>query len=232
LADTDSFISEVSEEVRRERFYGFLRRYGWLLALVVLLAVGGAAINEFLKARRLAAAEATGDALRAALVTADARMRADLLAELGDAHPGARPLIALAGAGALAESGDPSGASAALLAIAEDGSAPVEYRDLASMLGLGAGSATTDGSVRSAILDRLTEPTSPWSNLAIEQRALDGISASDVESATADLQSLVQGVGLSEGLVARARQLLIAIGGSLPAENPAETGAAVQPADG
>jgi hypothetical protein len=232
LADTDSFISEVSEEVRRERFYGFLRRYGWLIALVVLLAVGGAAINEFLKARRLAAAEATGDALRAALGTADARVRAELLAELEDAHPGARPLIALAGAGSLAESGDQAGASTSLLAIAEDGSAPVEYRDLASMLSLAAGSATADSSVRSAILDRLTAPTSPWSNLAIEQRALDGIAASEVESATADLQSLVQGVGLSEGLVARARQLLIAIGGSLPAETPAEPGAVVQPADG
>jgi hypothetical protein len=232
LSDTDSFISEVSEEVRRERFYGFLRRYGWLIALLVLLAVGGAAINEFMKARRLAAAEATGDALRAALVTADAGTRAQLLADLGDAHPGARPLIALAGAGALAESGDPAGATASLLAIAEVSSAPTEYRDLASLLSLGAGSDNADDSVRGAILERLTASASPWTNLAIEQRALDGIAASDIEAAKTDLQSLVQGVGLSEGIVARARQLLIAIGGSLPAETPAESGAAVQPADG
>jgi hypothetical protein len=232
LSDTDSFISEVSEEVRRERFYGFLRRFGWLIALLVLLAVGGAAINEFIKARRLAAAEATGDALRAALVTADAGTRARLLADLGVAHPGARPLIALAGAGAQAESGDPGGATASLLAIAEDGTAPSEYRDLASLLSLGAGSGNADDNVRGAILDKLTASTSPWSHLAIEQRVLDGIAASDVEAAKTDLQSLVQAVGLSEGIVARARQLLIAIGGSLPAETPAESGAAVQPDDG
>ncbi len=232
MADTDSFISEVSEEVRRERFYGFLRRYGWLIALVVLLAVGGAAVNEILKARRLAAAQATGDALRAALATADAQTRAGLLADLADAEPAARPLIALAGAGALAESGDRTGATASLIAIAEDGSAPNEYRDLASMLSLGAGSDSADSNVRAAILDRLTAPTSPWTKLAVEQRALDGIAASELESAKADLETLVQSVELSEGLVARARQLLIAIGGSLPAAAPVEAGDAVQPADG
>jgi hypothetical protein len=228
LADTDSFISEVSEEVRRERFYGFLRRYGWLIALAVLLVVGGAGLNEWLKARRTAVAEATGDALRTVLVIPDASGRAEQLAELARANPEARPLIALAGAGAQAETGDQTGASASLFAIAEDGSVPLEYRDLAAMLRLGAGGADDDSAVRAAVLERLTALGSPWSHLAMEQRALDGIAASDLDSATADLQSLLQGSGPPEGVVARARQLLIAIGGSLPAE----TGATVQPADG
>jgi hypothetical protein len=228
LSDTDSFISEVSEEVRRERFYGFLRRYGWLIALAILLVVGGAGLNEWMKVRRIAAAEETGDALRSALMIPEARTRAESLTELGQAQPSARPLIAFAAAGALAESGDPSGASSSLFVIAEDGSVPIEYRDLAAMLRLGAGGDADDTSVRGAILDRLTASNSPWNHLATEQRALDGIAAADLESATADLQSLVQAVGLSEGVVARARQLLIAIGGSLPAES----GVAIQPADG
>jgi hypothetical protein len=100
------------------------------------------------------------------------------------------------------------------------------------MLSLGAGSDNAENVVRGAILDRLTASNSPWSHLAIEQRALDRIAASDLEAARADLQALVAAVGLSEGVVARARQLLIAIGGSLPAETPAETGIVVQPADG
>ena len=31
MHDSDSFISEVSEEVRRDRLYAALRRYGWLI---------------------------------------------------------------------------------------------------------------------------------------------------------------------------------------------------------
>ena len=42
MSDTDSFIEEVTEEVRRDRLYGLLRRYGWIAALVIILIGGGA----------------------------------------------------------------------------------------------------------------------------------------------------------------------------------------------
>jgi len=29
MSDTDSFINEVTEEVRRDRLYGMFRRWGW-----------------------------------------------------------------------------------------------------------------------------------------------------------------------------------------------------------
>ena len=64
--ESDSFISEVSEEVRRDRLYAALRRYGWLIAAAGLLIVGGAAVNAWRKARQRAQAEAAGDAMRAA----------------------------------------------------------------------------------------------------------------------------------------------------------------------
>ena len=43
MSDTDSFIDEVNEEVRRDRFYFMLKRYGWIAVLAVILLVGGAA---------------------------------------------------------------------------------------------------------------------------------------------------------------------------------------------
>jgi hypothetical protein len=37
MSDTDSFIDEVNEEVRRDRFYFMLKRYGWIAVLAVIL---------------------------------------------------------------------------------------------------------------------------------------------------------------------------------------------------
>ncbi|KKK62940.1 hypothetical protein LCGC14_2999320, partial [marine sediment metagenome] len=67
MSNTDSFIDEVTEEVRRERLFGFLRRYGWIAVLAVVLIVGGAAYNEWRNASERAEAQAFGDALLAAL---------------------------------------------------------------------------------------------------------------------------------------------------------------------
>ncbi|WP_159075214.1 hypothetical protein [Celeribacter baekdonensis] len=41
MSQTDSFIDEVTEEVRRDKFYAFLRRFGWIGILAVCVLVGG-----------------------------------------------------------------------------------------------------------------------------------------------------------------------------------------------
>ena len=47
----DSFIQEVSDEVRRDRLFGLFRRYGWVAACLILFLVGGAGINEWRKSQ-------------------------------------------------------------------------------------------------------------------------------------------------------------------------------------
>ena len=71
MSETDSFIEEVTEEVRRDRLFGLMRRYGWIAVLAVLLIVGGAAYREYSRAAEQAAARALGDALLAALDNED-----------------------------------------------------------------------------------------------------------------------------------------------------------------
>ena len=75
MSNTDSFIEEVTEEVRRERLYKMFRRYGWIGITAVVLLVGGAAWNEWNKAQKAAEAQALGDAI---LVAAEARDTAAL----------------------------------------------------------------------------------------------------------------------------------------------------------
>ena len=36
---SDTFIDEVTEELRRDRLYGAMRRYGWIVVLVIVAVV-------------------------------------------------------------------------------------------------------------------------------------------------------------------------------------------------
>ena len=67
MSDTDSFIEEVTEEVRRDRLFALMRRYGWIAVVAVLLLVGGTAYREYTRAAETAKAQAFGDAILAAL---------------------------------------------------------------------------------------------------------------------------------------------------------------------
>ena len=67
MSDTDSFIEEVSEEVRRDRLFRLFRKYAWLAILLVVLIVAGAAFNEYRKITEQRDAAILGDQLYEAL---------------------------------------------------------------------------------------------------------------------------------------------------------------------
>jgi hypothetical protein len=67
VSNPDSFINEVTEEVRRDRLFAMFRKYGWIGGLLVVAIVGGAAYSEWTKAQALARAEGFGDAMLDAL---------------------------------------------------------------------------------------------------------------------------------------------------------------------
>src|SRR6056297_2951729 len=87
MSDADSFIDEVTEEVRRDRMYLLLRRWGWIGVVVVLAVVGGAAWNEYRKAQETATAQALGDAILAALEADAPAQRADALEQVQPETP-------------------------------------------------------------------------------------------------------------------------------------------------
>ena len=87
MSDTDSFIEEVTEEVRRDRLFALMRKWGWVGILLVLLIVGGATWNEYRKAQRMNAAQALGDAVVTALQSNDAAGRAEALDQISCQKP-------------------------------------------------------------------------------------------------------------------------------------------------
>lgn len=231
MSESDSFISEVSEEVRRDKLYAFLRRWGWLLGLAVLLIVGGTGAIEWRKHAREEAARQTGDEIRAALSEPDPAARAEALAPLTLGGEGAAIVARFARAGSLAESGETEAAGGALAEIAEDPEAAAIYKDLARLqrvMLLGDG---LDASERLATLEGLTEPGAPFRALALEQRTIVRLETGDVPGAVADLETVLETPGASEAVRGRAQQLLIALGGGSAGEDAASEDAAGEDAD-
>ena len=130
MSESDSFLDEVAEEVRRDKLYGYARKYGWIAVLAVVLLVGGAAYLEWSKARTDVEAQARGDAMIAALNIDSAPERAAALAEVAKDAGAAKAIVELRRAAVLAEAGDKSAALGVLDGLA--GSPEVEplYQEL------------------------------------------------------------------------------------------------------
>jgi len=210
VSNPESFIEEVTEEVRRDRLFALFRKYGWIGVLGVVLIVGGAAVTEWRKASNRAAAQAFGDAVMVALEqgTAPAR-RAALAAVPASADRAAILNLMLASD----PTDDRAGTLAALDKVASDATLPASYRDLAVLRRVvlsGADMALAD---RRAALDPIAAPGRPFRPLALEQLAYLLVEAGDTAGAIAALQALSQDQEAPSGLRQRATQMIVALGG-------------------
>lgn len=216
MANEDSFISEVSEEVRRDRLFALMRRYGWIAILLVVLVVGGASWNEWRKASAQAAAEAKGNALISALQaeTPEARAAALQSVEASDEASG-QAILALLTAAAEQEAENPEAAVAALERIISNPDAPQVYRDVALLKRALSFSEGLEPQERIAQLQPLLQPGNPFRLLAVEQRAFAEVEQGDTEAALTSLQGILADAEATEDLRRRARQLIVALGGDV-----------------
>jgi len=217
LSNPDSFIDEVTEEVRRDRLFLMLRRYGWIGAVAVIALVGGASWNEWQKAQARAKAEALGDAVLTALDAPDAPARiAGLsgIAATGDAAAMVR-LIAAAEALAGPDGEGRAAALAALSAIAEDPAVAPIWREMAALRRLTTPGGDVPDADRRAGLDALSQPGRVFRPLALEQIALDKLDGGDRAGALADFRALAADAQAPSGLRERAGQMIVVLGGEV-----------------
>lgn len=212
MSNTDSFIDEVTEEVRRDRLFAAMRRYGWIGILLVLLIVGGAAWNEWRKSRAEAEARAFGDALMAAMEAETPAARAEALATVPAPGPERAALQGFLTAASALEAGDEAAALAAWDVIAANGELPVTWRHLALIKRVIAAGADMPASERGAALETLAAAGAPYRILALEQQALDLVAAGETDAAVDRLRALLQEPGVTAGLRRRATQLMVALG--------------------
>lgn len=210
MSQTDSFIDEVNEEVRKDRLFRLARRYGWIVGLVVVLVVGGAAANEWRKAQSRARSQALGDAMYQALGRDTALSRGSALADLGGADiPGA--LARLLAAAELA-SADASRAGELLEEVAALPDIPSIYRDLAVLKLTMIPDYTLRSDQKLDRLQPLVAPGAPFRMTALEQIALIHAERRETDAALAILTQIGQDAEASPAQRQRVAQLRIALG--------------------
>lgn len=213
MSDVDSFIDEVTEEVRRDRLYLLLRRWGWVGVLAVVLIVGGAAFNEYRKARDASQAQNLGDAILGALAENVSAARAASLEQVQAQSPGGDAVLNMLLSASQVEAGSEQNAIDSLNAVALQGDVPEIYRAIASFKALLLQSETLPAADRRQQFEALAAPGAPLRLLAEEQLALIDVSEGKVDAALDRLQALRQDAEVSVDLQQRAAQLIVALGG-------------------
>lgn len=210
MSNNESFIDEVNEEVRRDRLFGYFRKYGWLAVAAVVVLVGGAAWTEYERAKERAAAEATGDAIIEAL-SLDAPQ--DVLAALEGLTPNAVTLMLAASAAQ--EAGDVEGAVQILNKVAAGEDFSQLYKELATLKIVSLSEGKTSVEERLELLRPLAEAGRPFALLAKEQIALVQIEYGDKVAALDTLGDILQDAAVTQGLRDRSQQMIVALGGDL-----------------
>ena len=217
MSSPDSFIDEVTEEVRRDRLFAAFRQYGWIAIVVVLAIVGGAGWNEWSKAQVIARAQAFGDGVTDSLDLGGPDARRAALAGLpaDDGQVAIRQLLL-----ASDPTEDRAGTLAALDALAADASQTMIYRDLAILRRVTVAGAEQPLAERRMMLEPLTAPGRAFRTLALEQMAYLLVEEAKTDDAIAALTALLQDQEAPEGLRRRASQMITALGGDLPEPDP------------
>ncbi|HBQ36819.1 MAG TPA: hypothetical protein DD729_08305 [Rhodobacteraceae bacterium] len=217
MSETDSFIEEVSEEVRRDKLFALMRKYGWVGILAVFLLVGGAAFNEWRKASERSAAQDLGDHLLFALEQPEAADRSQALSEIKGETSETRALIALLASAEAQSSGDLTAAAAALNGLISDTAAPKSFRDLATLKLVLLQAAEMPIEARRESLTSLASPGAPFRLLAEEQLAMLDVEEGNKDAAISRLKDIIGDVEVTAGLRNRASQLIVVLGGKIEA---------------
>ena len=211
MSDTDSFIEEVSEEVRRDRLYGFFRKYAWIGILVVVTIVGGTALLEFQKAKAKTKAEAFGSAIIEALEVSNEKERVELLGNIEVSNSEAKSIVALLLAAEELSLENYDAASRNLNAISEDQSISQIYRDMAKFKFLLISHGRLEVELLLTGFEDLASPGNPFRLLAEEQIALLRLKNKENEAAINILKSILDDAELTDTIKQRVSQLLISL---------------------
>lgn len=217
MSNTDSFIEEVTEEVRRDRLFKLFKRYGWIAVAAVVLLVGATAWNEWTKSQERQAAQALGDQVLAALESDDRAERAAALAAIQTPEGGARGILGLLAA---SEAGTeaPQEAATQLFALADDPSVPQVYRQIAVLKATALPGNGLNIDDRRSRLEGLVPGGGLVRLLAEEQLAYLDAEAGNSDAALDRLRQIGESAEATIGLRQRAAQMVVALGGELTQE--------------
>ena len=212
MSDTDSFLQEVSEELRRDRLYRNIRKYGWIAILLVIVIVGAATYREYLKSQAETEAELFGTSIIDALNERNAADRISKLQKINAPGENAKAVVAMLlsaeSIGNETESLEMSSLSDAIEGLSVD----PHYRDLLNFKILLKSSEIMNLDERMKAFEALSKPGNPFRLLAEEQMALIELELGNTDSAIEKISQILLDAELTVGLRNRATQMMIALG--------------------
>ena len=212
MSDTDSFLQEVSEELRRDRLYRNIRKYGWIAIVLVFIIVGAATYREYMKSQAETEAELFGTSIIDALNQTDSADRISKLQEIIAPGQNSKAIVAML-LSAEAIGNEPTTLEMnGLKDVAESLSIDAHYRDLLNFKILLGSAEIMNVEERVKAYDTLSEPGNPYRLLAEEQMALIELELGNTDNAVKKISQILLDAELTSGLRNRATQMLIALG--------------------
>ena len=212
MSDTDSFLQEVSEELRRDRLYRNIRKYGWIAIVLVFIIVGAATYREYMKSQAETKAELFGTSIIDALNQKDSDDRIAKLQEIIAPGDNSKAIVAML-LSAEAMGNEPTTLETnGLKDVAESLSIDAHYRDLLNFKILLGSAEIMNVEERVKAYDALSEPGNPYRLLAEEQMALIELELGNTDNAVKKISQILLDAELTSGLRNRATQMLIALG--------------------
>ena len=212
MSDTDSFLQEVSEELRRDKLYRNIRKYGWLAILLVVLIVGGATYREYQKSKAAKAAQFFGTSIINALNEKSVNDRISKLQKIKAPGDNAKVVIAMLLSAELNGSENLTAEKSDLSSFTDGSSIDAHYRELLDFKILLGSAKTISLEERLAAFEALSEPGNSFRLLAEEQIALIELEQGNIDRAVEKISQILLDAELTAGLRNRATQMLIALG--------------------
>jgi len=205
LSLNDSFIQEVSDEVRRDKLFGFFRRYAWIGIGLVLLLVGAAGVNEYRKSQYKLNAELNGDQLREVLEnyakSADFEQYYSYLNE----DLAGKPLAVLNQSFLISPEGNSKKSIRHLKEVAGNSKLPIALRDLATLYEAYFFGSEIEGKMDQ--LNALSGPDRPYRVLAMEAKVDLLIGDNAFEDALVEIDLIEASLSPSSEMSSRIKNL-------------------------
>ena len=216
MANPESFLEEVAEEVRRERLFKFFKKNGWIIAFVVLATLCASIAYEWRKNSEISRAKSNGDLLTLALEKSQKGNLEELLDLLSDNSPYLRPSSDLMAVTKLyyAEllysiDNDSSESMSVLKEIFTNESISTTLRQLAKIKYLLLFSG--DNKVKQDLIDELSSPDNHYRFLAQEHKVQTYLASGMSDEANRQIDILLNDLEVSEQQKRRLMDLKLAI---------------------
>ena len=216
MANPESFLEEVAEEVRRDRLFKFFKKNGWIIAFVVLATLCASIAYEWRKNSEISRAKSNGDLLTLALEKSQKGNLEELLDLLSDNSPYLRPSSDLMAVTKLyyAEllyniDNDASESMSVLKEIFSNESISTTLRQLAKIKYLLLFSG--DNKVKQDLIDELSSPGNHYRFLAQEHKVQTYLASGMSDEANRQIDILLNDLEVSEQQKRRLMDLKLAI---------------------